>query len=327
MNLQISQRLLPQGDTTGESILPIIKTMLTSALSFVGVSQDVLEAVIITDDIEFGPSIHKLQNEAGLALSYTNTDMHSAVAKTIANRQDDRLSNSIVILDNIIAQVMTGAQTGEDIQLWDKDSQLCFYILTHEIGHCKDNTLRPSQEDVPPHVKGEFRVRQIARYYGSILMSEFAACAHSATAMTDCLLQEERRTWRTDAKELMGKIRKGVLEYQLDNEKLRDLAFLSAQGFWVILLQHAKIIGSMIGNPELNQTPSPWIAEDSEIEELFAKSARELRKMWSNYPAWSEASNRVFFDLWKSLSLAHGFNFEETVEADGLYLDAKKIFP
>ena len=326
MNLQISQRLLPQGDTTGESILPLIRTMLTSALSFVGACQDALEAVVITDDTEFGPTIHKLQTEAGLTTSYTNSDMHRAVAKTIANRQGDQISNSIVILDNIIAQVMTGAQTGEDIRLWDKDSQLCFYVLTHEIGHCKDNILRPNQEDVPLHVKGEFRVRQIAQYYRSILMSEFAACAHSATAVTDCLLQEEIRTWRTDAKEILSNIRKGVLKYQLDNEKLRDLAFLSAQGFWVILLQHAKIIGFVIGNAELDQTPPLWIDENSEIQELFAKSTKELREMWIKFHAWSDASTLIFLDLWKSLSLAHGFNFEESGGADALYLDRNKIF-
>lgn len=326
MNLQISHRLLPEGDTTGETILPIIGKMINAALSFVELSEESLETLAITDDTEFGPVIHKLQDEAGLAPAYTDHDMHKAVAKTIAKHRDDRITNSIVILDNIVAQVAMGAQAGDDLDKWDQDSQFCFYIFTHEVGHCKDNVLRPEPEEIPLLVNGEFRVQQIAKYYFSILMGEFAACVHSAGVMTEAVHQAEVKAWHDDVNEILSNIKKLVREYQSDRNKLYDLALFSAQGFWVIILQYTKIIGSKIGNPNLDQTPPAWIANNTRIEELLSKVTSTLREMWSKYPSWSITSVVEFLALWKLLALAHGYRFEETDGADALYLDHKSIF-
>jgi hypothetical protein len=104
MQLQISHRLLPQGDSTGAFITLFITTMMNSAFSFVELSEEYLETLAITSPEEFGPTIHRLQTEAGVAHGYTAHETHQAVAKLyqtpfaqkeetgLAKRLDDQVS-------------------------------------------------------------------------------------------------------------------------------------------------------------------------------------------------------------------------------------------
>lgn len=136
---------LAEGET-GEGAVPFITNLVTSAATLVGV--DAGEAVgklVIADEGSFGPAVHELQTSAGRAPSYTDNDVHKAVAKTIALRDGGRTVNAIVVRDFVIGLIAEASQGGNDIAEWDDTGQLYFYALTHEVGHCKDNLLRPEE--------------------------------------------------------------------------------------------------------------------------------------------------------------------------------------
>ncbi len=325
MKLQISNAQLPTPDGTTESVIPIIRTIIGSALSIVELSQDGLERVVITNRDGFGPAVHRLQEDAGQPLSYTDNDIHQAAAKTIARHEGDRIVSSIILSDFIVARVMEAAQKSYELDEWDHNGQFCFYIVAHEVGHCKDHILRPDDEETSLQTDGVFSIRQIAKYYQSILMGEFAACVHSAGAVTDGVHKAHVEAWRTDSQSLLDQVKKHMREYQADHSRLRFLAFSASQAFWVIILQYAKLIGSSIGNEDLDPTQPSWITDDKEIEDVLKQVRSVLIDMWSEYPAWPGALVEKLFDLWKRLALTHGYRFVEELTSDGLFLDREKV--
>jgi hypothetical protein len=294
--------------------------MIYSALSIVDVSEESLETVVVADEKEFGPTIHQLQKEAGSAPDYTDNNTHKAVAKTIPRRQGDHITSSIVMRDMVVAEVAPDAMRTNNVAEWGPDSQFYIYIFTHEVGHCKDNVLRPDHEEIPLQISGRFTIQQVARYYFPIVLSEFAACVHSAGAMSEAIHRRQISGWQRDVKDSLVRIKKCVLEYRRDNSKLQDLGYESAQSFWFIIVQYAKIIGSIIGNPGLDPTAPAWITPSPEIEELLSKIDAGLEKIWGEYPAVSDTAAEKFLAIWKALALANGYRFEEG-EYDGLYLD------
>jgi hypothetical protein len=46
-----------------------------------------------------------------------------------------------------------------------EDAQFSFYLLAHELGHCKDNALRLDVGGSESHFEGEFRVEKVANHY------------------------------------------------------------------------------------------------------------------------------------------------------------------
>jgi hypothetical protein len=93
----------------------------------------------------------------------------------------------------------------------------------------------------------------------------------------------------------------------------------------VIILQYAKLIGSSIGNEDLDPTQPSWITDDKEIEDVLKQVRSVLIDMWSEYPAWPGALVEKLFDLWKRLALTHGYRFVEELTSDGLFLDREKV--
>lgn len=287
-----------------------------------------IEAVIISDEESFGPTIYSLQREAGVTPSYTDNEMYKAVGKTIAHHRSGSATSSIVFRDNFMAEILGDLQGGNNLESWGEDGQLSFYIFTHEVGHCKDNALRPESEEPSLIREGTFRIHQIAKYYGSILLSEVAACVHSAAAMTERTHQREIVRWQDEAE----KILKGTTEqwraYQRDNNLLRELAFYAAQSFWVIILQYAKLIGTGIGNTELSATGVPWYRTDDQITAItaiFAEVKSVVEEIWVSYPAWAEEIADSLFHLWLRLAEAHGYRFVHQPKGDALYLDHRII--
>lgn len=325
MRLEISPRLWPDNSEGQQTINAMIQSVIASAVSLVDVSPDVIGAVILSDEESFGPTIHKLQQETGATPSYTDNEMYKAAGKTIAHhRSGTTTTSSIVFRDNFMAEILGNLQEGDNLESWDEDGQLCFYIFTHEVGHCKDNSLRPESEEVPLTREGTFRIHQIAKYYVSILLSEVAACVHSAAAMTERTHQQEISRWRDESGQILKGTTKQWRAYQRDNNLLGELAFHAAQSFWVIILQYAKLVGTRIGNPELSAIDITWRTDDQTVAILDEiKSAVE--EIWRSYPAWTEEVADRFFSLWLRLSEAHGYRFAHQPDSDGVYLDHRII--
>lgn len=326
MRLEISPRLWPDNSEGQRTISAMIQSVIASAVSLVEVSPDKIEAVILSDEESFGPTIHRLQREAGATPSYTDNELYKAAGKTIAHhRSGTTTTSTIVFRDNFMAEILGNLQGGDDLENWGEDGQLCFYIFTHEVGHCKDNALRPESEEILLTRHGTFRIHQIAGYYGSILLSEVAACVHSAAAMTEHTHRQEISRWRDESEQILKGTTKQWRAYQRDNNLLRELAFHAAQSFWVIILQYAKLVGTRIGNPGLSAADVTWYRIDEQTAVILDEIKSAVEEVWRSYPAWTEEVADRFFPLWLRLAESHGYRFVHQPESDGVYFDRRII--
>src|SRR5438105_4968700 len=106
VRIEISSTLQPDDNETRQAISDTIREIVLSAIQIVGAEADDIEAIIITKQEDFGPTVHRLQAAAGLPLSYTNNEIHVAAAKTLAARHDGRVVSTILYCDNFMAEIL-----------------------------------------------------------------------------------------------------------------------------------------------------------------------------------------------------------------------------
>lgn len=321
MRLELGHKLLPDDAGLKSEIEKMIRLVVASSISVVNVQPDCIESIFIGDENEFGAAIHAIQKELGLALSYTNNAIYQAVGKTIAHHGNGKKSSSIVFRDNFMAEILGDLMGGKSLDNLGEDGQFCFYIFTHEVGHCKDNWLRVSDLDSSIANNGEFRIHQIAKYYIPIMLSELAACVHSSSAMTAQVFKREVIQWQKDVRTHIQETTNKWRSYQENNDLLKDLAFSAAQSFWVVTLQFAKLIGSQIGNPDLSSEAISWFRDSGPIPKILSEIEEAVKKIWLSYPAWTEDNAEPLLQLWHKLALANGYKFVHSPEGDAVYLD------
>lgn len=321
MRIEISPTLQPDDENFRQAIKTTIQDLILSAIETVEAQANDIDAVIITRQDDFGQTIHQLQSAAGVPQSYTNNDIHVAAAKTIAVQRDGHVVSTIVYRDNFMAEILGDIMGFNGEPTFGEDAQFCYYLLAHEIGHCKDNALRSLSEGSEPHFDGEFRVEKVANYYCSIVLSELAACVHSAPAMTLSTYAQEKERWLVDRDKYLKRVKESWQVYQRNHSHLRNLTFDSAQAFWIILLQYAKLAGSRIGNSNLPNDTDSWPHLNADVVSAFNDVDEALGQIWSLYPDWTDATGAALIQHWQKLAQLYGYRFVQNKAADDLYLD------
>jgi hypothetical protein len=93
--------------------------------------------------------------------------------------------------------------------------------------------------------------------------------------------------------------------------ELVDIAYQSAQIFWVILTQFSKLIGSTINTErnfsfeQLPTLPKSRINISTSLLELNSV----LKKLWVNYPVWSSSSAEPLNLIFRNISAKNGYTF------------------
>ncbi len=300
-----------------------ITEVASVALEVVQAAPDCIYQLIITNPDEFGSTIHRVQAENDRSLNYTNNELHVAAAKTILAKSGPPVSSIIIFRDNFMAGALAlflnfdSPQTPEQID----ENELCFYVLAHEIGHCKDHVLRENSADTELL---EVSFQHIADYYLDILLSELAACVHSAPAMTLSVFERIQTDWLSDSQKIIKEAYGNWYDYQLNNDLLGQSATNIAQGLWIVLLQYAKIVGSQIGNPHLPQHLN-WPTLTPLVRGVLTFVNNLLREWWNRYPDWDSLDSSLLYASWQNLGKCYGYDFVQNQQGDSLYFDATRI--
>lgn len=295
-----------------------------------------LAQVVVTDEARFGPAIHELQTSAGRPTGYTHNGVHRAVAKTLPGRAGGRgpaggNPPSTVVLSECVAALAVafaaGSASGQGLET---DAPLFYYVVAHELGHCKDHHVRDVADDVPIRPVGGAIIRPVARTYEHTILSEFAACVHAAPAMPDAAYAAQINDWAQDAENVLRAVDPAWAAYQADPDApghLYTLALDAAQAMWVLCVQYAKLAGTAFGDP---RHPPPRQAGGAlrpagRPDALLARAAldaldAELRTLWASYPDWPPGCGEGLLRAWHTLACAHGFTFEEGASGDALFL-------
>lgn len=321
MRIEICPTLQPEDENFRQAIVNTITETISSAVNVVEANPDDIDAVILVSQDDFGPTVNRLQVAAGQPESYTDNGIHVAAAKTLAAMRDGRVVSTVVYRDNFMAEILGDVMGVNGDPTFGEGAQFCFYLLAHELGHCKDNALRSDVGGSESRFQGGFSVEKVTNHYRPVVLSELAACVHSALAMRQGTYDQEWKRWHEDTGQYLSQLKNSWRTYQRDNSLLGNLAFDAAQVFWIMLLQYSKLVGSRIGNPNLVNGSESFQALNGDVVSALKDADATLRQIWNSYPAWTNTTGNDLLPHWQKLAQLYGYKFVQGQEGDALYLD------
>ena len=298
------------------ALAQLCEELLNGIAAEVGDTLPLATTVWIVDDDQFGVTIE----EVAPGTEYTKNEFFVAVAKTI--RQTNHggiISNSIILnFGSVILPVLN--YIADSDRHSDPDAtylyELSRSILFHEFGHCKDNLLRPELVTLPPISTTWFKIENSVRYHIPILAEEYAACVHAAIGVTKELLDREFKSLHETVQQFMDEL-EGIRRQPVGNiEKSLLFGEKPVAAMWAILIQCAKLAGTMHGNSNLQPSINPWPDANDLATRVIAEFFDNLREAWTRYPNWTYETFTFATEAWFQLGFAQGFLFEYSSPSD-----------
>lgn len=280
-----------------------------------------LNEVVVADDDNFGPCIHRLQDESGIPRSFTSNSAYVACAKVIPLRRGGTLTTSIVLRHYTVGLMYRDLAAGGNFDDGSVEGQLFYYVICHELGHCKDHQIRNAAEASSEILNGKFKIQTVTRYYRDILQDEVAACLLSGHCMTPKVYEHELEETNGTIQQVLEEVKKHRYEYYADNSKLSRLAYSASGAFWLILVQYSKLVASATVNTHLPATLTPlWTSVDESLLGTIENFSVSIRARCAEYPNWSRSGWSNMETLWREIAIAHYYEFIEGEPDDSLYL-------
>lgn len=329
LTLKIDQ---PPFGLSREDFAALVARTVGMAADAVALPDGALAHVVVADESRFGTTIHQLQAAAGGRVGYTDNETYRAIAKAISPRGAGAAgaAGTVVLRDFVAALAVAFAAQWGPGEEWAADAPLFYYVLAHELGHCKDDYIHGAAADVRVQVDGGSIIRPVARAYEQTVLSEFAACVHAAPAMAAAVYAAHLDDWAAEAEDVLRAVGPAWAAYQADPatpDRLHTLALDAAHAVWVLCVQYAKIAGTAVGDPRLPPPTAPPGATGpaGAADAPGARAALErldatLRVLWASYPDWPPGCGDLLLPAWQALARAHGFTFVEGEGGEALYL-------
>lgn len=287
-----------------------------------------VEDVIVVEQPLFGDAVGRFDKSR----IYTNDRGLVAVGKCFAHLCDGHVrSSSIILSTSLVGGVMQALQEhGSDTAKWRAEDRRNLYAIYHEFGHCMDHVQRPktTPDYTSRNEEGRFlppTVPAICAFHFETLVPELMACAfsgigyHESLFALDSEMNDQTVVRGLDALACMTR------ESELD---MNRLFFEAAALFWFVLIQHAKFVGSMLGNSSLSPRTS---GELWRIARLFPEVAHTLdraesvfREAWSCYPELPEHFLPEVTSCFHAISNAFGYSLEVRSGNSGIWWNAIK---
>jgi len=296
-------------DEAQRQVVEIIKDLMRQ----LKVPLEAVDAILIASESRYGESITALEPGA----AFTQSSEYTGFGKTIPRRADGVTRSSIVLREELVKS--TSIQRGKSVPPFVRE--MCRYVMAHELGHALDNTKRTWVKTVLPRVDEQFSLRKVADYYHQILLSEFAACALAGPAMTRAVFKHEVGQFATELANTSRRLRDEKAQYDAGDLSLFSLAHSAAGRTWFLLIQYAKLVGSLQANQALGELREALPAAPDLIGRIVQEFSDDLADHWTRYPAWEDWTPQVVLPIWSDLAGVHGFGFEETPEGDLIHID------
>jgi hypothetical protein len=315
VNVKLLIKDFDSKDKEKDKWIELLSGLMRTYAGELGLSEDYIKDVIIADKDQF-PEALKIHTDIR---KYPNNDRYTKLVKTVLHQNEaGDIRACLVIRQELMEQILKAVS--EEKKEWEYTELFYRYILHHELGHCLDYEKRFSADAWKDFDPDQFSVQQVSRYFGAILLEEFAACAHASKTMTSGIFHDEINAASDNAAKQMNELESIRENYKGKPEQLFDVAVSASSIFWMILIQYARLMGSKINNESLSKfRMKVWDRGGAKSGLILAKLGEELWELWKNYPDWKPDDYAFLLDMWYRMSMENGFRFVETPEGDGVY--------
>lgn len=267
-----------------------------------------IDKIVVSDEENHGAEIEKIQIEYKKTIGYTNSNENLAIAKSITSSDKNC---SVVFLDYIFAGILVERTKSNNLDEWDPNAQLYYYVIFHELAHCYDDISRIAIYSTQQFKRSKFSKEQIKKHYICTILSEFAASVLPNRMMAqNAFISETKKTVDECDNQLVA-LEKQKSHFFNNQVEVVDIAYQASQTFWFILTQFSKLIGNNINiergfsfeqifelpRSQINITPTILVLENA------------LKKLWEHYPTWSPDLVEPLNVIWNNLAIENGFVF------------------
>jgi hypothetical protein len=291
-----------------------LREFFISAANQIGVPLEYIEKIIIADKVNFGAKIQEIQRDFyGELKGYTNNKLYIAAGKTLSRKVENKVVSTIVFQDFVFSPFIQEPTSKEQKEFFDA----CYYTTFHELGHCLDNYIRQDWQDNIFQAADNSIILPAYIYNIDILLSDFAACVHSSKWMSEDAASFEINSSRENLARIYEEVKGVRTKYINRKVTLYDVALHAAHFFWIILIQHIKLIGIIQGRG-LFDIYVQNLCPNDKAEDVINNLQDTALMVWEDYPDWTEAHKKQFLNLWFSLAEKYGYFFSSEIGGDKL---------
>lgn len=288
----------------------------------IGLPVEELTVILIADDHHYAEAVERIAPGGGFTRQDETGGQGMAKANT-TRQSNGNLSHKVVVHLKVLDGAL-GAIFGNSNREAERAAveELCFYVLYHELGHCKDNRIRPDRPSPTICLPGRgFEIHQVTRYYVDILEEEYAACAFAAPWMSCAAYQNTVQALTESLTFFRSEAARLTLAFRSDPITLSKLAATVAGLAWFQLIQFAKTAASRLQNSALkNIQLDTWTEpQDEMVVELLTEFEAGLSAHWATYPNWSSEPAPFLREAWEAFALLEGFKFVEDQRGGAVY--------
>ena len=300
-----------------DTIKEFASELVTSAAHRVGVNPANIDKVAIAYPENYEKAVQDLTGGR-----CTNSETYTGVGKAFSKETNGTICHSIVLHSCIFEAIFSALyqSSGLDVSQWDVETQCLYFVVPHELGHCRDheNRLIPNQEKKLTFTSG-FDLKSIHQYYSEILIGEVFACYFGDKYYSQNMIDHRHTEERETLNEGYDNLLRGLQAYSGNNNELLPLAMQASGWLWVYQIQMAKHIISSFDIIPQNEHVTPltdmfdnWLTG----HELLLEA---LNILISNYPLIPEDAYRKLVLAWNSFAQKAGLSFNKHNEIWNFY--------
>jgi hypothetical protein len=304
------------GFSDSANFTPNATAILELAMRDMECPKGLIRRCIVADAEHFGAAVAALHPGAG----YTNNEAHVAVGKMLRLPDESGAPVFGLVLRDFI---FAGAAAALAKRFEDRSGveQRMIYVIWHEVAHVADAMNRPDHLDSgASSLRGIFKISRIGGYYAEIAMDEATICWLSARIVSQSMLELEIDETNDNILRQLHRLRRETATYSGNLDHLGRIAWMAAQVFWMILVQHGKVFAFISGNDQLPAMIWLWPSAATGARELIAEYGSLLTPVFAVYPETRAEFERRAIPLWRRIAELHGFSFPENPNGgDGVF--------
>jgi hypothetical protein len=290
-----------------DAIKKLVSDVVLSAAQRIGVNENKIDKIAVAYPEHYGKAVHDLTGE-----SFTQSQNYIGVGKTISRMDQGKLRHSIVFHASIVEAVLQAhIQThSNNILDWKVEQQCMYFVIPHELGHCKDHEERmiASNKGAFNFCSG-FELESIHQYYSDILIDEVCACIFADKYYSEEMINHRFTEESKTLAQSYDTLRENLHRYPGQGDLLH-LATNASGWIWLYQTQLAKhIISSSYGlSGNFLLTPLVEIFQHCEEEHSFLLQSLDL--ILEKYPKIPQDAKEKLTQGWRGFARRAGFTFE-----------------